>query len=269
MPSDRRFRSTVDHYLTGRPPYAARLIHRVADIAGLQPCHDVLDLGCGPGQLARAFAPLARQVVAMDPEPEMLRVAEEASRGIANIRFVPGGSDDLSPRLGRFRLVVMGRSFHWMDRAETLRRLDGLIEPDGAVVHFDTEAAELPENDWMARYRVIHRHYTGDDPQRRSHRDAFWRRHESFFLQSAFSAVEGCSVFERRQIAAASLIDRVLSMSSSSPDRLGPRAAELKRDMAALVREIAPDGRLAEVVVSNALIGRRPGQVWSTPAGSA
>jgi SAM-dependent methyltransferase len=120
-----RFRSTVLHYPAARPPYAGLLIQRMAALAGLGPGDRVLDLGCGPGQLARAFAALAGGVVAMDPEPEMPRVAAEASAGTDAIRFVSGGSVDLPAELGRFRLVVMGRSFHWMDRAATLRMLDG------------------------------------------------------------------------------------------------------------------------------------------------
>jgi hypothetical protein len=42
-------------------------------------------------------------------------------------RLIDGGSDDLGSGLGHFRIVTIGRSFHWMDRAETLRRLNGLI----------------------------------------------------------------------------------------------------------------------------------------------
>jgi SAM-dependent methyltransferase len=258
--SERRFRSTVSHYLAGRPPYAPRLIRRVAGLVGLGPADAVLDLGCGPGQLARGFAALAREVVAMDPEPEMLRVAADASAGMPAIRFVLGGSDDLAPSLGRFRLVTMGRSFHWMDRAVTLRRLDALIEPGGAVALFNTDAAEVPENAWMERYRTLRRRYVGDDPERRQRRGEAWMRHEGVLLASPFSCVEGCSVFERREIVAASLIDRVFSMSSTAPARLAARAVDLQREIEVLIREIAPDGRLIEVVESSALVARRPGE---------
>ena len=74
----RRFRSAAQHYVSGRPAYAHRLIRRVARFTGLSPDDRVLDLGCGPGMLAGAFAPLVGEVIAMDPEPEMLRIAEAA-----------------------------------------------------------------------------------------------------------------------------------------------------------------------------------------------
>lgn len=225
---------------------------------GLLHSHDVLDLGCGPGQLARGFAPLCRSVVALDPQPEMLRIAAEASAGFPSIRFVCAGSADLEPSLGRFRLVVMGRSFHWMDRAETLRRLDTLVEPSGAVANFATEAADVPANAWMARFKEIRRRYSPGEPDRPRRRDGGWHRHEAIMLASPFSQVEGIYVFERRAFPAETLIDRAFSMSSTSPEHLGARADDFRREIEALLPEIAPTGMLTEVVVSNALLAFRP-----------
>ena len=258
---DRRFRSAAAHYLTGRPPYAALLIRRVAALTGLTEQHGVLDLGCGPGVLARAFAPLADHVLAMDPEPEMLRIAGEYCAGIDRIRLVAGGSGDLAPSLGRFRLVVMGRSFHWMDRAETLARLDALIEPGGAVVHFHTHHAEVPANAWTEAFRALRRRHAGDRPDRPQAPGEAWLPHEAFLLASAFRQLEAHTVYESREFAAEALVDRMLSMSSSSPERLGAGAAALQAELRALIAEIAPTGRLTEVIASTALIARRPGEV--------
>jgi SAM-dependent methyltransferase len=261
--SSRRFQSAAAHYLAGRPDYAGLLIRRVASLAGLRRQHAVLDLGCGPGPLARAFAPLAREVVAMDPEPEMLRMAAEHCAGIGNVRFVAGGSDDLAPSLGRFRLVVMGRSFHWMDRAVTLHRLDALVEPGGAVVLFHTGHARVPDNGWAERFSALRRRYRGSDPERPGPNGASgsdWVRHEAFLLASPFRCVESHSVFAPGEVDAAKLVDRAFSMSGTAPARLGDRAADLERDITVLVRDMAPDGRLAEVIESSALVARRPGE---------
>ncbi len=265
---NRRFRSAAAHYLAGRPEYAGLLIRRVASLVGLRRHHAVLDLGCGPGPLARAFARLAREVVAMDPEPEMLRVAAEACAGIGNIRFVAGGSDDLAPSLGRFRLVAMGRSFHWMDRAATLRRLDALVEPGGAVALFHTGHAAVPANAWAARFRELRHRYGSDAGDRPGPNggasDMAWVRHEAFLLASPFCCVEAHSVFEEGEVDAARLVDRAFSMSGTAPARLGDRAAALERDIVALIRDIAPDGRLTEVIESSALVARRSGEEFAS-----
>lgn len=256
----RPFRSAAPHYLAGRPPYPDRLIRRVVQLCGLTAADRVLDLGCGPAMLAASFARVAGEVIAMDPEPEMLRVAGEAFGQIGNLHLVSGSSDDLSPALGNFKLVVMGRSFPWMDRVETLRRLDRIVVPGGAVALFDAEHRdEVPDNAWNVRYRALrHRHGEPNaaNPRRNSSR---WVRHEAILLDSAFSLLDAAAVIERRSVDTAELVHRALSMSSSSPDRLGDQAAaRLASEIEQLVREFAPDGVLSEVVETTALIGQRP-----------
>jgi SAM-dependent methyltransferase len=259
--ADEPFRSAAVHYLAGRPPYAGRLIRRVAALVGLDTRHAVLDLGCGPGMLARAFAPLAGEVVAMDPEPEMLRIAREACAALEKIRFVAGGSGDLGASLGKFRLVVMGRSFHWMDRAATLGALDALVEPGGAVALFHTHHPAVPANDWTEQFRELRRRYQEEGSERPGPNGASrggWVGHLAFLLASPFRCVEAHSVFEQHRVDAGRLVDRAFSMSGTAPARLGDRAADLEHDVLALVHALAPDGRMTEVIESSALIARRP-----------
>ncbi len=249
-----RFRAAASHYLAGRPPYPPRLIARVATLTGLESSGRVLDLGCGPGQLARAFAPLAAEVVAVDPEPEMLRAARQGA-GTLPIRFLQGSSYDLGPGFGRFHLAVMGRSFHWMDRADTLRRLDQLIDPGGAVVLFGDTHPELPENAWRPAWRDALAPFR--DPEREHHR-AGWVRHEAILLDSAFAQLDLVAAFDRRLSPIASLVERALSMSSTNPSTGQDQGEALQ---AAIVEALGPfvvDGMVTEVVQSYALIATRP-----------
>src|SRR5690349_21823917 len=132
-----RFRDLADYYTTGRPTYPALLARRVANLIGLNGTQTVLDLGTSPGFLALDYHPFAARVIAIDPEPDMLRVARRnAARAGKVIDFVPGSSNDLGPEFGRLHLVTIGRAFHWMDRPHTLETLDTLVDPSGAVALF-------------------------------------------------------------------------------------------------------------------------------------
>jgi SAM-dependent methyltransferase len=122
-----RFASTVPHYVAGGPNYAPSLIRIVKDHLHLSGEHRVLDLGCGPGWLGIAFAPFVGTVVGMDPEPAMIEAAHAAAaKAKVRIELIEGSSYDLGSHLGMFQVAMIGRAFHWMDRADTLRRLDAL-----------------------------------------------------------------------------------------------------------------------------------------------
>ncbi len=251
-----RFRSAARHYFA-RSDYAPRLIEKVVAELGLGPDDRVMDLGCGPGLLAIAFAPFVKEVVAIDPSADMLAVGREAAKGTAGkIDFVEGSSIDLDDRFGRVRLVTMGRSFHWMDRPETLRRLDGIIAPDGAVALFDVKVINRNADDWPARFgQILERH----EPHKAEWRAPGWIDQAAILVDSAFSRLDGFSVVETSSFPATQLVDRALSMSRTSPEALGPdRAAALAADVQALASAAAVDGMLQEIRDSSVTIARRP-----------
>src|SRR6185503_8594701 len=59
-----------------------------------KPTDRVLDLGCGTGWASRRLARMVPEgeVVGMDVADEMLRRAEQASSGIANVRYLWGSA---------------------------------------------------------------------------------------------------------------------------------------------------------------------------------
>src|SRR4029450_5877304 len=89
----------------------------------------VLDLGAGPGQLTLLAAPLVAEVVAIEPEPDMLAEGQRRARALDanNVTFIAATSDDLGAlraSQGLFRTALMGQSFHWMlEKDRVLRDL--------------------------------------------------------------------------------------------------------------------------------------------------
>jgi len=258
----RRFRSTADYYARYRVPYPPVLIASVAERAGLEPGDPVLDLGCGPGILAVAFARLGMKVTAIDPEPEMLaaaRAAAEAAGHAVDVR--EGSSYDLTPGLGRFRLVTMGRSFHWMDRPATLAALDELVVPGGAVALFhDQKVAALP--DWPRPLAELAERFSPDRAEsRRARRGGDWLPHPAVLLDSAFSAVETRGVVFRQALTADEIVGRAYSMSVTSPEALGDNRAAFEAELRGRLAELAPpDGVFREVVEAVAILAFRPGE---------
>src|ERR1700688_4518381 len=78
----------------------------------------VLDVACGPGILSAAIATSAREVVAFDLTPEMLKKAAQrcAATGLANVAFREGNAVELPFADASFDAVVTRLSVHHFDR---------------------------------------------------------------------------------------------------------------------------------------------------------
>jgi hypothetical protein len=85
-----------------------------------------------------------------------------------------------------------------------------------------------------------------------------WVRHEAILLDSPFSRLETLGVIWRRDVPIEHLIDRALSLSSTSPARLGDRASVMVSDLRETFSRIAPAGSVTEVSEARALIAWRP-----------
>jgi len=254
----RRFRTAAAFYAVGRPAYPPAFITELAEAAGLTRKDRILDLGTGPGVLALAFAPHVASVLALDPEPEMLRLATAAvAEAGAAVEVREGSSDSLGPELGSFRAVTMGRSFHWMDRAETLRRLDRIIEPDGSILLFNDELADVPENAGLRAWREVVERYSADDRVRMQRKSPEWQNHETVLRSSPFSRIEKRTYRHRTIISLKTLLFRALSMSATSEARLGiDRAEAMQAEIRAVLEPFGSE--LTEIIDWTAIIARRP-----------
>jgi cyclopropane fatty-acyl-phospholipid synthase-like methyltransferase len=116
--------------------------------AGIQPGMRVLDLGCGPGDVAFVAADLVGSdghVVGVDRSPEALAQARlrAEQRGLAQVRFVEGDVHEPAPGgpfdaiVGRLVLMYVPDPAAVLRRQATVLRAGGLVVP----VELDTQAA--------------------------------------------------------------------------------------------------------------------------------
>ncbi len=257
----RRFQSAAAFY-HHRLFYPDRLIRRVIALAGLAPGDAVLDLGTGPGLLAVPFAQAGLAVIAADPELLMLDAAAAAARSAGvTLSLWQGGSYDLTPDMGPYRLVAIGRAFHWMDRAATLQMLDRVIAPGGAIAFFHDAHPDVPENRWFKTVREISDRYSRDAAARTAERKTgAHRRYEPYLFDSAFTQLDGLSVTSRAEIGLDEIVGRAYSMSTCAPNRLGDRQAAFESDLRAALAPLATDGKFIEIAEMVALVARRPEQ---------
>ncbi|HTT84883.1 MAG TPA: methyltransferase domain-containing protein [Rhizomicrobium sp.] len=255
----RRFRANVPFYARYRLGYPEALIERISRNVGLVPGDAVLDLGAGPGLLAIPFAKAGMAVTAIDPEPEMLaELRKAADRQSVSVDIRCGSSFEMPAGLGPFRLVAIGRAFHWMDRAATIEMLDGLIGEGGAIALVHDDHPSTAENAWRSVLRdVADRYGRADASHIREARAEGYRSHESVLFDSRFSQLERVGVIIRRERTADDIVGLAHSLSALAPEKLGSRAQAFEAELREELARLSPDNRFTEIAELFALIARR------------
>lgn len=117
---------------------------------------NVLDVGCGTGQLLRLLAarvPRARALVGVDPAQGMIDVAEKSAAD-DRLRFLLGTSEHLEFSDASFDLVVSTTSFdHWADRRKGLDECARVLRPGGHLVLADLISPLLGPTTVFPRHR--------------------------------------------------------------------------------------------------------------------
>lgn len=137
------------------PAYAAAANIKNADhiaklVRAVNPARDarVLEVACGPGHVALAFAPHCREVVGVDLTAAPLAIAERmrADRGLSNARFELADADRLQFRDGEFDVVLCRFAVHHFDDpARVLAEMSRVCRVGGTVAVEDLVACEHPE----------------------------------------------------------------------------------------------------------------------------
>jgi SAM-dependent methyltransferase len=137
----RSFGGVADAYERGRPEYPRNAVEWLVGEARL-----VVDLGAGTGKLTRGIVSLGREVVAVEPLPEMaawLRVA------VPEARVLAGSAEAIPLEAGSADAVVAGQAYHWFDPPRALPEIARVLRPGGVLgLVWNTRDDENP---WMRR----------------------------------------------------------------------------------------------------------------------
>jgi SAM-dependent methyltransferase len=265
------FAGAARYYEAGRLPYAPGLAQALQRELGLDGRGRLLDVGCGPGTVARRLAPLFGAVVGLDPDPEMLAEAARlgAAAGIPDATWVRERAEALPAGLGAFRVITFGASLHWMDRPRVARAVRAMLTPGGAAVQADApgyRAGDLRDAAGRGRLRYppppdaaieeLRRRYLG--PDRRAGQgirttSPGWE--DDLFQAAGFAPARTVTVPDGRELelGADQVVAGRFSLSGTAPHLFGGRAGEFEAGLRALLAAASPAGRFSVRLPDNIL----------------
>ena len=175
-----------------------------------------------------------------------------AARAGVAVKFVKGRLEDKAAGLGGFDVVTIGRAIHWLDPEPAQKALDRVVKPGGRILVCHASSVDDGRNPWLQAFTQVRNRWKTERP-------AFDR--DRFFAGGPFIPRRTIRVETAATISVERLADRILSMSTSSPERLGDDAPAMRSAMREALEPFAAEGAVEEIVEAEAEVFERRDQL--------
>jgi ubiquinone/menaquinone biosynthesis C-methylase UbiE len=255
------FKGAAQDYNQYRTKYPLALFAKLGEIFNLNGQGRLLDLGCGPGLIAIPLSTQFTEVVAIDPDSDMLKEARHEGdiAGANNITWLEQGAELINPSLGVFKLVTIGRAFHWMERDLVLKLVYELLSDDGglAIINTNESPWDSPLPWKQAAIKVVQK-WLGE--QRRTGKGGEGIRvtvdppHDVVIAKSAFARQELHEVSFTKSWTVSSYLGYLHTTASVLKIFFGDRAEEFAADLEAALLAVEPSGEFTEEITATILV---------------
>lgn len=244
------FKGAASYYSKYRPMYPPMLIRFLVERFSLNGEQQVLDLGCGPGQLTIRLADWCNKIVGVDPETEMIEEAKRLHRElkIGDIHWFNGDLEQYRCQHNEnFELVTIAKAFHWMDRPKVLDELYEMINVGGGIAIIDNFEPDKKQAEWQERMNEVIEKWYGNE--RRAGNTTFTHpilRHEDVISNSKFELEMHDFPSYEISWTIESILGNLYSTSYGSKRFLGDRVEGFERDLKTALQEVNTNGEFKE-----------------------
>jgi ubiquinone/menaquinone biosynthesis C-methylase UbiE len=255
--------STAEYYRQYRRDVPDVVLDDLCALLRLTRDDRVVDLGCGTGQVAVPLSVRVGEVLAVDPELDMLaqldaRITQE---GIANVTTVQGADTDLPallavPATHPVAAVTVATALHWMNASHVLRTSRELLRAGGGVAVI-TQAVPiwLQDSDWARELRRYLQDWLGPMTTTCGTDRQTLEQRRQLMTEIGFDMVEVFTYSDRVHIDVAYVIGNLYS--AISQHRIAPAdRPRFERGLRDALEPHAAAAPLVDVVEATMLVGR-------------
>ena len=136
-PSARQYGKVFDEiaaeYDRNRPMYPDELVDQACQVAGIGDGDQVLEIGCGSGQLTRSLVTRGLHVTALEPGKNLIALARQNLEGAGAVEFMNARFEDASCPHEHFRAVFSASALHWVDPKVSWLKIADVLVPGGTL----------------------------------------------------------------------------------------------------------------------------------------
>jgi SAM-dependent methyltransferase len=145
------FDQVAAEYDRHRPTYPEQLVDLACLLAGLEGGEEVLEIGCGTGQLTRSLLARGLRVTAIEPGAQLAELAQQRLGGTGELELVNSRFEDARLPREHFRAVFSASAIHWVDPDVGWQRAADALVPGGTLA--------------LIQYFGLHEPRSADDQQ--------------------------------------------------------------------------------------------------------
>ncbi len=123
-------------------------------------------MGCGTGQATVPFAERGYAIVALEPGPNLARIARKNLARFENVEVVQASFEDWTLEPKGFDLVISAQAFHWVDPDARFVKAADALRPGGTLAIFGHVGSpgNAPERPGIDRAYAQHAPGIGSHP---------------------------------------------------------------------------------------------------------
>jgi SAM-dependent methyltransferase len=129
----RQFDDAAQLYDEVRPRYPEEIVERIIAFAALPAHGQILEVGCGTGQMTLPFAQRGYAVVALDQGEQLAALAVKHCEPYPKVRVVPCAFEAWQDVAGSFDPFLSAQAFHWIAPPYGLARAADLLKTRGTI----------------------------------------------------------------------------------------------------------------------------------------
>lgn len=249
------FAGVAKYYSQYRPRYNNELYQLLIEEFQLDGTGRLLDLATGTGLIAIALSNQFTEVIGLDPDPEMLREAQQEVElaNIHNIQWINSQAENLSAQLGEFRLITIGRAYHWFDKPKVLQLAsDRLIQGGGIAITYSHQDIWHSTESWKIAVLEVVKKYLG--AKRRvgngtiENLDATYAELPRLLEQSGFTTPLLKTIIIDKTWTIDSWVGYLYSTAFCRPDYFGDRLNTFEQEMRETLATLFPSGEFTEQI---------------------